>query len=63
VGKIEPDLKSGLLRCPNCRALCLAHSILDSRRGNTVRVQMCLDCGDCLWDDDLKLYAGGQSAL
>ena len=60
--QINTEVDSRLLRCPTCRALCLAHSILDSRRGNTVRVQMCLECGECLWDDDPKLCAAGIAA-
>jgi len=48
----EPQT-SHLRRCPRCAVPArLTHTILDSRRGNTVRLFHCGVCGDRLWDDD-----------
>jgi hypothetical protein len=50
----EPPPKD-CLRCPKCGAPArLTHTILDSRRGNTVRLFCCAICGDRLWDDSAQ---------
>jgi hypothetical protein len=37
-------------RCPVCAAFCLAQPILDSRKGNVVRLFHC-QCGELFWVD------------
>jgi hypothetical protein len=50
----EPQMDN-LRRCPKCAAPTrLTHTILDSRRGSTVRLFRCAACGDRLWDDNLQ---------
>ena len=39
-------------RCPNCTAPPrLRHTLLDPRRGRTVRLFECSTCGEWIWDD------------
>src|SRR5215813_10266437 len=48
----DPQIADWLASCPNCAAAPrLTHSILDSRRGTTVRLYHCSECGNRLWDD------------
>jgi hypothetical protein len=45
-------------RCPKCTAFSrFAHSILDSRRGITLRLYKCIACGEHLWDDDSNFFS------
>ena len=61
---VEPQVKHRQLRCPKCAACSrLTHSILDSRRGKTVRLYRCAGCGECLWDDGSTLFGEGFNGL
>lgn len=52
VGLTDPQVADWRPSCPNCVAAPrLTHSILDSRRGTTVRLYHCSECGNRLWDD------------
>jgi len=45
-------------RCPKCTAFSrFAHSILDSRRGITLRLYKCIACGEHLWDDEYNSFS------
>jgi uncharacterized protein YlaI len=45
-------------RCPTCNACAsLTHCFLDSRRGKTIRLYQCAECGERLWDDGSRLLA------
>lgn len=51
----DPQTTDWRPTCPNCAAFArLTHSILDSRRGTTVRLYHCGECGNRLWDDDAR---------
>ncbi len=52
--KDMPERKTGNIRpsCPNCATpLRLRQTMLDPRRGRTVRLFECGSCGERLWDD------------
>ena len=58
LARIEPLAQILRRRCRKCTAFCrLTHSILDSRRGNTVRVYHCAACGERMWDDGYRSFA------
>lgn len=55
VQRIESPTDIWRLRCQQCAAHSwLSYSILDSRRGNTVRLYRCAACGEHVWDDGMK---------
>jgi uncharacterized protein with PIN domain len=61
---VEPQMKQPQRRCPRCAACSrLTHSILDPRRGKTVRLYRCAGCGECLWDDGSTLCGEGFNDL
>lgn len=53
--RIETPMECWRLSCRRCGAHSpLAYSILDSQRGNTVRLYRCVTCEEYMWDDDVK---------
>jgi DNA-directed RNA polymerase subunit RPC12/RpoP len=64
VTPIEPQMKHRQRRCPRCTvSYRLTYSILDSRRGRTVRLYQCADCGARLWEDGSTLLGEGFNDL
>jgi len=54
VPRTEAPLDIWRMPCRRCAGYCLVYSILDSKRGNTVRLYRCAGCGELIWDDGAK---------